>query len=123
MNGVNSYFCDLFCKDKQYYNVNSLYNGSIEEYKVCVNMRVLATQNIKDKKNYNMMEFTIDDISFSKNSKPIFKVDDNKSSLSEFKFFFIPSLCITVFKYQGDSINQNYNIYDIEKIKIVTLFP
>lgn len=29
---------------------------------------------------------------------------------------FIPSFCLTVYKYQGDSINENYNIHDINKM-------
>ena len=31
----------------------------------------------------------------------------------EFADSFIPSFCLTVYKYQGGEINTDYNIYDI----------
>ena len=29
---------------------------------------------------------------------------------------FIPSFCVTVYKYQGADINEPYNIYDVNKM-------
>ena len=37
-------------------------------------------------------------------------------SHGEFRESFIPAFCVTVYKYQGGTINQHYNIYDVEKM-------
>ena len=37
-------------------------------------------------------------------------------SHSEFREPFIPSFCVTVYKYQGRTISTPYNIYDVGKM-------
>ena len=46
---VNTQCCDQFTKDKRYETVEFKYDNKKETYKVCQNMPVLATTNIKDK--------------------------------------------------------------------------
>ena len=102
--------CDRFIKenDKNYTVVDFKYNSKKETYNICEGMPVLATQNIKDKKIFNTMEFVIEEI---KNDK--FKVNNEWFEESEFAQNFIPAFCVTVYKYQGCDINEHYNIHDV----------
>lgn len=108
---VNTDCCDTFVKGKQYEEVNFLYNGKREKYKVCLGMPVMATQNIKDKEIFNTMSFKINDM-----IEDTFCVEDNWFSKEEFAENFIPSFCLTVYKYQGADINEPYNIHDINRM-------
>ena len=74
-------------------------------------MPVLATQNIKDKDIFNTMEFVVEDI-----YGDCFKVNDILFDKKEFSESFIPSFCVTVYKYQGADINEHCNIYDVNKM-------
>lgn len=56
---INEDCCNRFVKGKQYEEVNFLYNGKREKYKVCIDMPVMAAQNIKDEEIFNTMEFKI----------------------------------------------------------------
>lgn len=74
-------------------------------------MPVLATTNIKDKKIFNTMEFVIEEIKGNK-----FKVNNEWFGKKEFSESFIPSFCITVYKYQGADIDEPYNIHDVNRM-------
>ena len=74
-------------------------------------MPVLATINIKDKNIFNTMEFKIEDIKENK-----FKINNEWFDKNVFAVSFIPSFCVTVYKYQGADINEPYNIYDVNKM-------
>ena len=119
---VNSQCCDEFTKGKKYETVGFKYNNKVETYKVCTGMPVLATTNIKDKDIYNTMEFTIEDI--QNNNCESNRRQDNKKimineewfDIKEFSESFIPSFCVTVYKYQGADINEPYNIYDVNRM-------
>lgn len=74
-------------------------------------MPVLATTNIKDKKIFNTMEFVIEEIKGNK-----FKVNNEWFDKKEFSESFIPSFCITVYKYQGADIDEPYNIHDVNRM-------
>ena len=120
---VNTKCCDEYVKGKQYETVKFKYNNNSETYKVCIGMPVLATTNIKDKEIFNTMEFIIEDIlnqSFVVNNKLYdkrsFKINDEWYEIKEFSESFIPSFCVTVYKYHGADINEHYNIYDVNRM-------
>ena len=108
---VNAQCCDQFTKDKRYETVEFKYDNKKEIYKVCQNMPILATQNIKDKKIFNTMEFVIEKIKENK-----FKVNNEWYDIKEFSESFIPSFCVTVYKYQGADINEHYNVHDVNRM-------
>lgn len=108
---VNTDCCNQFTKGKKYATVDFKYENKKETYKVCQNMPVLATQNIKDKKIFNAMEFTIEEIQNNR-----FKVNDEWYDEKEFSESFIPSFCVTVYKYQGADINEHYNVDDVNRM-------
>lgn len=51
--------CNRFVKDKKHYEVNFKFKSQIKKYKVCNTMPVIATQNMKPKNMFNMMEFKL----------------------------------------------------------------
>ena len=108
---VNTDCCNQFTKDKRYETVEFNYDNKKETYKVCQNMPVLATMNIKDKKIVNTMEFKIEEIEGN-----IFKVNNEWYDIKEFSESFIPSFCVTVYKYQGADIDEPYNIHDVNRM-------
>ena len=119
---VNSQCCDEFTKGKKYETVGFKYNNKVETYKVCTGMPVLATTNIKDKDIYNTMEFTIEDIqnnnyeSNKRQDNKKFMINEEWFDIKEFSESFIPSFCVTVYKYQGADVNEPYNIYDVNRM-------
>ena len=108
---VNTECCDRFVSGKNFKTVDFKYNGGCETYKVCIGMPILASQNLKNKEIFNTMEFVIEDISDN-----MFKVNNEWFSLEEFSQSFIVGFCVTVYKYQGADINENYNIYDVNRM-------
>ena len=108
---VNTKCCHEYVKDKKYEIIKFKYNGNIETYKVCIGMPVLATANIKDKEIFNTMEFVIEDINDIN-----FKINSEWYCAAEFSNNFIPSFCVTVYKYQGADIHEPYNIYDVNRM-------
>ncbi|XP_068677184.1 uncharacterized protein [Montipora foliosa] len=108
---VNKRCCDKFVEDKEYEEVVFKYNDKHEEYKVCVGMPVMATENLKDHEIFNTMEFTIESI-----SEDSVEIDGQDFDYKTFSHSFIPSFCVTVHKYQGADINEPYNVFDVEKM-------
>ena len=45
-----------------------------------------------------------------------FKVHNQWFDRNEFSEYFIPSFCVTVYKYQGCDINEHYNIHDVNRM-------
>lgn len=78
-------------------------------------MPMLVTQNIRNKNMFNMEQFEIDKIE-NEDGNLEFTVDGKTFSHSEFRESFIPAFCVTVYKYQGGTIDEHYNIYDLEKM-------
>lgn len=117
---VNNQCCERFTKDKEYKIVDFLYNNKKESYKVCEKMPIIATKSIKDKNIFNTMEFTIKEIiKYSvedSDHKYMFYAKDEAFDENEFRESFIPSFCVTVYKYQGASINNHYNIHDVNRM-------
>ena len=107
--------CDRFTKDKKSVTVEFRYDNGKESYKICEGMPLIATVNNKDKQIYNTMEFILEEIK-KDNNETIFKIKDNLYNMTEFARSFIPAFCVTVYKYQGADINENYNIFDVEKM-------
>ena len=108
---VNKRCCDRFVKGKKYEHVVFKNDDKKEEYKVCVGMPVIATENIKERKIFNTMEFTIESV-----SEDSFRIDGEEFDLKTFSGCFVPSFCITVHKCQGADINEHYNIYDVNRM-------
>ena len=108
---VNTDCCDRFVKGKRYETIDFKYNGKKETYKVCKDMPMLATQNLKDKDIFNTMEFVVEELNDNQ-----FKVNNILFDKQEFSESFIPSFCVTVYKYQGGTIDEHYNIYDVNSM-------
>lgn len=51
--------CNRFVENKDSYDIDFQYKSRIEKYKVCENMPLIATQNMKNRDMFNMMEFKI----------------------------------------------------------------
>ena len=74
----------------------------------------MATRNIRVKNIYDTMEFVIEKIeNYGKDY--VFQLDNERFNEEDFPKSFIPSFCLTVYKYQGDKIICDYNIYDINR--------
>ena len=113
---VNTDCCDRFVKDKKYETIDFKYNGKKQTYKVCEGRPVIATQNLKEQEIFNTMEFVVEDIYNDKFNNYKFKVNDQMFDKAEFSISFIPSFCVTVYKYQGADINERYNIHDVNRM-------
>lgn len=91
-------------------------------------MPVIATQNMKQKNMFNMMEFTSDEIfygtlwSFEEDYDEFkdikFKINNDTFDKSEFRMNFLPNFCNTVYKYQGGKIDDHYNIWDTHRMDV-----
>ena len=114
---VNRECCDQFTKDKRYETVEFKYDNEKEIYKVCQDLPVLATKNIKEKSIFNTMEFKIEGIEGNK-----FKVNNEWFDEKTFSESFIPAFCVTVYKYQGSDINQPYNVHDVNRMNKKQLY-
>ena len=108
---INTQCCDQFSKGKKYETVEFKYNNKKEKYKVSVGVPIIATQNIKNQNIFNTMEFRVKDISDKQ-----FLVNNVWYDINKFSKNFIPSFCVTVYKYQGADINEPYNIFDVNRI-------
>ena len=107
---VNRECCDRFIEEnnKRSCEVKFTYNNKRETYYVCTKMPVLATQNMKDKGIHNTMEFVIEDIKYDR-----YRINNEWFDKKDFSENFIPSFCVTVYKYEGADINEPCNIYDV----------
>ena len=103
--------CNQFTEGKQYTTVDFKYDNKKESYKVCQNIPILATKNIKDKGIFNTMEFIIEEINNDR-----FKVNNDWYDEKEFSELFIPSFCVTVYKYQGADIDEHYNVHYVNRM-------
>jgi len=109
---VNTECCNLFAKDKRYVTVEFKYDNKKETYKVCKKHACTCNNEHKrQKKIFNTMEFAIEDMRENE-----FKVNNEWYDEKEFSESFIPSFCVTVYKYQGADIDEPYNIYDVNRM-------
>ena len=83
----------------------------IKDLQISKNMPVILNKNLKDLRMYNSQIFTIQDI----NDENVW-INDCKFGYKEFKDYFDLAFCITVYKYQGDTIYEPYYIYDACKM-------
>ena len=65
---------------------------------------------------FNMEQYNINNIEENEGGNLNFILNGTIFSHSEFRESFIPSFCVTVYKYQGGTISTPYNIYDVEKM-------
>ena len=114
---VNTDCCDQFTKDKRYETVEFKYDNKKETYKVCQNIPIMATQNIKDAGIFNTMEFIVEKVRENR-----FKVNNEWYDIKEFSESFIPSYCVTVYKYQGADIDEPYNVFDVNRMNKKQLY-
>jgi predicted GIY-YIG superfamily endonuclease len=92
--------------------INFYYQRKNETYKICNGLLVQCIKNIKKRNMYNNEEYTIHKIegeNITLNNGQVFHS-------KEFSFSFLPLLACTTHKYQGGSINENYNIYEADKM-------
>ena len=71
---------------------------------------------MRNKEMYNMQQYNIDKIQENDGGDLEFILNGQTFSHSEFRESFIPAFCVTVYKYQGSTIIEPYNIYDAEKM-------
>ena len=74
-------------------------------------MPIIATQNMKKRNMFNMMEFKINHLIESEDGNLEFVINQERFSLNEFRESFLPNFCNTVHKYQGGKIDEHYNIH------------
>lgn len=105
--------CDRFVEDKVSHEVTFKYNGKSETYKIAVGMPMLVTQNLKNENLFNMMEKEITHIS---GNGILFTNDVYIFDYNIFAQSFSPAFCCTVCKYQGAEIDEQYNIYNVNRM-------
>ena len=115
--------CDRFIGKWPVYEINFKYKSQIEKYKVCIGMPVIATQNMKKRDMFNMMEFKIKQaIEMEEGNTLNFIIGEERFDLNEFRESFLPNFCNTVYKYQGGKIDEHYNIWDTHKMDIKEMY-
>ena len=112
---VTQEYCNRFTENLEYYEIDFKYQGHREKYKVGAGMTMLMTQNIRNKNMFNVEQYNIDNIEENEDGNLNFILNGTIFSDSEFRESFIPSFCVTVYKYQGRTISTPYNIYDVAK--------
>ena len=124
-------------KNKEIIDMRFKYQGQIERYKISNKMPIICTKNFsldlkdeKKKKNfYNGEFYKIQHIDLDNSTK---KIANEKDYIIEIineddkKIYKIDNYCLgqnfnlgygnTVYKFQGSSIKESYNIFDIEKM-------
>ena len=108
--------CDRFTENEEYYEIDFKYQGHREKYKVTTGMPMLVTQNMRNKDMFNMEQYNIENIEENEDGNLNFILNGTIFGYSEFRESFIPAFCVAVYKYQGGTINEHYNIYDEEKM-------
>ena len=111
---INQMCADAFTKGKGHVTVRFLYAGRPETYKVCDEMPVICTDNMKDRKMYNSQHYTIKKIT----TEGVTIAENNeKFEMDEFRKCFNLAFCVTVYKYQSDDIDTvHYNIFDADRM-------
>ena len=105
-----------FTENLEYYEIDFKYQGHREKYRVSNGMPMIVTQNMRNKDMFNMEQYNIDNIGEFEDGNLVFTLNGTIFSHSEFRESFIPSFCVTVYKYQGGTKSTPYNIYDVEKM-------
>ena len=86
-------------------------------------MPVIATQNMKKRDMFNMMEFEIKQVIEMEEGNTLnFIIGEERFDLNEFRESFLPNFCNTVYKYQGGRIDEHYNIWDTHKMDIKEMY-
>lgn len=118
---VNTACCLKFSQGKDKYNIDCHFNDNgnmvIESYIICEKMPIIATQNIDGCKIINSNVYQIDKIDDEYiyiNHTFKLKEEDVQFKLSHerFGYYFLPAFCCTTHKFQGSTIEGEYNIYE-----------
>jgi hypothetical protein len=80
-------------------------------------MPVICTKNIKEHKMYSSEKYTIEDIT----DKHVI-INSVSFKMKEFQSWFTLGFCVTVYKYQGGTIDEPYNIFDVEAMNKKQLY-
>ena len=100
-----------------YVEIAFKYKGPKERYRIATNMPMLVTKNMRNKGMYNnMQQYNIGKIQENDEGDLEVILNGQTFSHSEFRESFIPAFCVTVYKYQGSTITEPYNIYDADKM-------
>ena len=94
-----------------------IYQGKKEQYKVYEGLKLMCTNNLYKNEMYNGEIYTLDKIDGCN-----YTINNTEFEEEEFKNNFIVAYCITACKYQGDKIECNYNIFDIEAMTANELY-
>jgi len=91
-----------------------LQGGQIKE-----GMKVIAKKNSKGLKIYNSEFYWIHEVSTNKKNIILVKIKNDKGEVITptpitYAKYFEPAYCVTVYKYQGSTIDQPYNIFDCQ---------
>ena len=83
---------------------------AIDGIKWCVYMPIFARLNNRKYEIYNSQKYHIKSIN---NEFVILKEKEDKINIAEFIKIFSYGFCDSCFRYQGDTVNVDYNIYDV----------
>lgn len=98
---INKHFC------KEGITINFIYQGKKEVYKINKDTPIICTKNLPKHNMYNSQCFKIDYI--DENKVIINNID---FSINEFAKAFLPNYGTTIYRLQGETLRDNYNIYE-----------
>lgn len=87
----------------------------MNDLQIAVGVPIIAIVNNKNyevstSEMYHVVEINDDEIKIKKDDK------EKNIAYNDFAKMFKLGFCVTVYKYQGDTIHDHYNIYDVHKM-------
>eukprot|EP00666_Eupelagonemidae_sp_cell4sb_P017161 gene17161-6400_t len=120
---INQDICDIHKKKGK---KEGFEHGAFYYFK---GQKVIATQNNAFIKVYNAQQFEI--VDFDEYMVTIRKEDQTTSRIKKIAFkqekgkgdyYFEPAYCVTVYRYQGDTISEPFNIWDAESMSFEEMY-
>ena len=105
--------------EKDGYEVEFIYQKAREKYKIFEGMEMVCSANLKKFNLFNNHAYTISEIAEADESLFVQLHNDFNEvrlGLENFRRHFIPIYATTVYKYQGATINEHYNIWEAHKM-------
>ena len=108
---VNEKCSQRFVRKKKHVYIDFSSDDGIHSYPIAVGTPVICKKSIPRKEIFNSQRFEVKGI-----TETHVKIDFDNATfpIASFGLFFDPGFCVTVYKYQGGSIDTHYNIYDSE---------
>ena len=103
---VNTKICEKYGGESIWFKPDNM------KYKVKIGTPVIALNNLKEINIYNNQMFEVVKI----DEKNVVLTGDIIIPMKVFKNDFTVAYCVTVYKYQGGEIDQDYNIYDVDEM-------